>query len=352
MGGGKCNNDAHMNKEANRIKCWAALEIFCEVLGFLFFTTNPFADLGFGSLACLLSIIGYSVFSCCSHNNSGFSCMVHTVRIAGFMRLISFCFLVAYIDNVDKWEVSCINGKHDCWNGQDFDDDGLTRCYSSERHCIKKKEYSCTNSDDLYSGKVKLYSYGRWNTDRDSSYETYYAAKTEKECRDYNDDVIEKQQDEEKNRAVNALIYTILLAIGQIILVSIPLQSTNAHNTLLSDDKFYSFACKLACATKLIREGGVSANLEENPSFQTTVQLGPSPYVHTQGVPVVHTHNPYYPQTGHIIHGPPVVQGQFVQGQVVQGQVVQGQTVAGTNAAAVEEEHPALPTASAVGVVK
>ena len=67
---------------------------------------------------------------------------------------------------------------------------------------------------------------------------------------------------------------------------------------------------------------------------------------------MAHTHNPYYPQTGHIIHGPPVVQGQFVQGQVVQGQVVQGQTVAGTNAAAVEEEHPALPTASAVGVVK
>ena len=199
---------------------------------------------------------------------------------------------------------------------------------------------------------MKLYSYGRWNTDRDSSYETYYAAKTEKECRDYNDDVYEQQQDEEKNRAVNALIYTILLAIGQIILVSIPLQSTNAHNTLLSDDKFYSFARKLACAMKLIREGGVSANLEENPSFQTTVQLGPSPYVHTQGVPMAHTHNPYYPQTGHIIHGPPVVQGQFVQGQVVQGQVVQGQTVAGTNAAAVEEEHPALPTTSAVGVVK
>ena len=102
-----------------------------------------------------------------------------------------------------------------------------------------------------------------------------------------------------------------------------------------------------------MREGGVSANLEENPSFQTTVQLGPSPYVHTRGFPVAH--NPHYPQTGlagYVIHGPPVVQGQFVQGHVVQGHVVQGQTMVGTNAAAVEEEHPALPTASAVGVVK
>ena len=128
-----------MNREANRIKCWAGLEIFCEVLGFLFFTTATTVDLGFGSLACLVSIIGYSVFSCCQKNDGGMRCMVHSVTIAGFMRLISFFMLIAYIDNVEKWELSCINGKHDCWNSQNFDDDGLTLCYSSEKHCENKE---------------------------------------------------------------------------------------------------------------------------------------------------------------------------------------------------------------------
>jgi hypothetical protein len=288
-------------------------------------------DCGTGWIAAMISIIGYSTFCCCQPNDAGLKCMLQTVIVSGVFRFISFCMLCAYLGNINDWDHSCVLAKTDCYNNGITYSDGLTNCHHHKSGCGKNKDDDayCPNTLGLYSAKFEIYQYGGWENEADhNTFDPYVAAVDKADCSSYAKKYLTSWQKQRNGSATSVLVYTILLALGQIIIC--------------------------ARCLKLLKNGGT---LQETGDAMGIVisdgSWGPPPHgmgAQAFAVPSGQGRGAAaYGQSAYV----PTVQGHAVQGVVVQGHVVQGHVMppgAGGGAAAQEPEHATLPSAKPVGV--
>jgi hypothetical protein len=159
-------------------------------------------------------------------------------------------------------------------------------------------------------------------------YDPYPAAADKADCNTYAKKYLKSWQRRSDGSATSVLVYTILLALGQIMIIARCMRLLKNGGTL--------------------QEGGDARGIVINDGG-----WGPPP--HGMGAQAFAVPNGQgraaaaYGQSAYV----PTVQGHAVQGVVVQGHVVQGHVMpsgAGGQAAAQEPEFGTLPSAKPVGV--